>query len=242
MPRPWIDRAPEALRGPSGLALLAIAAVWLVAVAAAPLDASQGSIQKILYVHAPLAYAAFLGFAMTALCGALYLHNGEEGWDRAAHSAAEVGVLFCTLVLITGPIWGKGTWGRWWTWDLRLSLTLVMWFIYLAYLLLRNLVDGNERAARYAAVYGIVGTLLIPLNYFAIDLAGSRTLHPENLRSGSLGPGLGWPFLLGSIAIVAAFVHLLLRRIEVQQLRDALARHMAAVPSDIAGHEVEGGG
>jgi heme exporter protein C len=218
-----IDRAAAALRAPSGWLLALLFAVWLASVARAPIDSMQGVIQKILYVHPPLAFAAYLGFALTALGGAVFLLRGEESWDRLARSAAEVGVLFCTLVVLTGPIWGKGTWGRWWSWDLRLTITLLLWFVYLAYLLLRSFTEGSERAARFAAVYGIAGLLVIPLNYFAIQLGGNRSIHPENLQRGSLGEGMGLPFALGTVVCLVAFLHLLARRVEVEALRSTLA-------------------
>lgn len=219
-----IHRFSGRARGPSGLALAALAAFWLAIVARAPLDQTQGVIQKILYLHVPIVFAAYLGFLLTALGGAVYLWRNDEQYDRLARSAAEVGVLFCTLVLVTGPIWAKGTWGRWWSWDLRLTVTLLLWFIYLAYLLLRGFTEGSHRAARFAAVYGIVGVLVIPLNYYAIDLAGGRSIHPENLQRGSLGAGMGWPFVLGVATALVAFLHLLVRRIEVEGLRAELAQ------------------
>ena len=218
----FVERLAARARGPTGVALGAVAAVWLAAVARAPLDSVQGVLQKIVYVHPPLAFGAYLGFALTAFGGALYLWRGEEGFDRLARSSAEVGVLFCTLVVVTGPIWGRGAWGRWWSWDPRLTVTLLLWFVYLAYLLLRAFTEGSERSARFAAVYGIAGLAVIPLNYFAIDIAGGRSMHPQNLQSGSLGAGMGWPFLLGVVAILVAFAHLLARRLEIETLRARL--------------------
>lgn len=229
-PASGVDRLWAALRGPSGWLLALLAAVWLVSVARAPIDSVQGVIQKILYVHPPLAFAAYLGFALTALGGAAFLWRGEEAWDRLARSSAEVGVLFCTLVVVTGPIWAKGTWGRWWSWDLRLIVTLLLWFVYLAYLMLRSFTEGSERAARFAAVYGMAGLLVIPLNYFAIELAGNRSIHPENLERGSLGEGMGLPFALGAAVCLVAFVHLLARRAEVERLRGLLAERLALAP------------
>jgi len=223
-----VDRIAARLRAPTGWLLAALALAWAAAVVRAPEDAMQGVIQKILYVHPPLAFAAYLGFALTAIGGALFLWRGDEAWDRLARSAAEVGVLFCTLMIVTGPIWARGTWGRWWSWDLRLTITLLLWFLYLAYLLLRGFTEGSERAARFAAVYGIAGLAVIPLNYFAIQLAGGRAMHPENLGGGSLGAGMGLPFLLGVLATLAAFLHLLARRVEVEGLRARLAAREAA--------------
>jgi len=211
----------------SAVALAVSAALWAFFVWRAPIDAMQGPIQKILYVHVPVVLGAYLGFFLTALGGGLYLWRREERWDRLAAAAAEVGVLFCTLVLVTGPIWAKGTWGRWWTWDLRLTLTLLLYLVYVSYLLLRSFTEGSERAARFAAVYAIAGLAVIPLNYFAIDLAGGRTVHPENLGRGSLGAGMRAPFALGMLTAVAAFAHLLVRRLEVGALRSERDRREA---------------
>jgi heme exporter protein C len=212
----------------SGAVLAVIAALWALAVAGAPADAMQGAIQKILYVHVPAAAGAYLGFLTTALCGALYLRSGAERWDRLAISAAEVGVVFCTLNIATGPIWARGTWGHWWAWDPRLTMTLLLWFIYLAYLLLRSFTEGSERTARFAAAYGLLGALAIPLNYFAIQLFGGAAMHPDNLQRGSLGPGMGWPFALGLLAAVAAFAHLLALRFDLETRRVDRARALAA--------------
>jgi len=235
MPRAALDRLAARLRTPTLALALALAAAWLYAVASAPNDAVQGPIQKILYVHVPVAFAAYLGFLVTAIGGALYLWRGDEQYDRLGISAAEVGVLFCTLVIVTGPIWARGTWGKWWSWDPRLTVTLLLWFIYLAYLLIRSFTEGSERGARFAAVYGIAGLAAIPLNYFAIDLFGSRAIHPENLQRGSLGEGMGLPFGLGVIAAIAAFFHLLARRLEVEALRQADAAFAAGAAPIRAG-------
>jgi heme exporter protein C len=202
----------------------ACALLWAWLVWQAPIDSMQGPIQKILYVHVPCVLGAYLGFALTAAAGGLYLWRREERFDRLAAASAEIGVLFCTLVLVTGPIWAKGTWGRWWTWDLRLTLTLLLYLVYVSYLLLRSFTEGSERAARFGAVYAIAGLAVIPLNYFAIDLAGGRTVHPENLGRGSLGAGMGAPFALGMLTAVAAFAYLLVRRLEVATLRAELDR------------------
>ena len=200
-----------------GLALMTVVYAW--AVIQAPVDASQGIIQKILYVHPPLAYGSYLGFVITAIGGFLYLWRGREDCDRLAVSGAEVGVLFCTLMLITGPIWARGTWGRWWSWDPRLTVTLLLWFVYLAYLLLRSFAGPGPRTARFAAVYSMVGLVLIPLNYYVIEIFDSRSMHPENLEKGSLGDGMGWPFLMGNLALGFAFIYLLLLRWDVEARR-----------------------
>ncbi|MAI78942.1 MAG: hypothetical protein CL917_08380 [Deltaproteobacteria bacterium] len=206
-------------RQPFGWLLVVITLVYAWAVFQAPLDHTQGVIQKILYVHPPLAYGAYLGFVITAIGGLLYLWRGREDCDRLAISGAEVGVLFCTLMLVTGPIWARGTWGRWWSWDPRLTVTLLLWFVYLAYLLLRSFSGPGPRTARFAAIYGVIGLVLIPLNYYVIEIFDNRSMHPDNLERGSLGDGMGWPFLLGNLCLGFAFIYLVLLRWEVEARR-----------------------
>jgi heme exporter protein C len=217
----------------SGLLLLGLLAAAGYLVLAAPVDATQGVIQKILYVHVPCAFSAYLGFLVTGVGGALYLWKNDERFDRVALAGAEVGVVFCTLTLASGPIWAKGTWGHWWAWDPRLSVTLLLWFIYLAYLLLRSFTEGSERTARFAAVYGLVGVLAIPLNYYAIDLFGGAAMHPENLRGGSLGSGMRLPFALSALTAVAAFFHLLLLRLDLENRTARAARTEARLAADL---------
>ena len=232
-----------ALGNTAGWLLAALVLVYAVSVWNAPIDSRQGVIQKILYVHPPLAFGAYLGFILTGLAGGLYLWTHRPVFDRLALSAAEVGVVFCTLMMITGPIWAKGTWGKWWSWDPRLTVTLLLWFVYLAYLLLRSFSEGGERGARFAAVYGLFGVLLIPLNYYVIEIFEGRSMHPENLESGSLGEGMGLPFLMGVVTNLMAFLFLLARRWEVEHLRANVAavasREMVSGP--ISNPEPQGG-
>lgn len=197
------------------LAVLTAACAWLIA--SAPNDATQGVIANILYVHVPCAFSAYAGFFTTAICGALYLATRDERYDRVAIAGAEVGVLFCTLNILSGPIWAKGTWGQWWVWDPRLTVTLLLWFVYLSYLLLRSFTEGSERTARFAAVYGLLGVLVIPLNYFAIELFGGAAMHPENLESDSLGEGIDRAFIASVVTGLVALWHLVLVRADVER-------------------------
>ena len=203
----------------SGVVLAGLLVAYAIVVIGAPVDSTQGVIYKILFVHVPCAFSAYLGFGLTGVAGALYLWKNDERYDRLAISGAEVGVLFCTLNIATGPIWAKGTWGQWWAWDPRLTVTLMLWFIYLAYLLLRSFTEGSARTARFASVYGIVGLFAIPLNYFAIELFGGAAMHPDNLESDSLGSGMGMPFAVAVITGISAFVHLVLLRVDLETRR-----------------------
>jgi heme exporter protein C len=148
-----------------------IRAIWYT-----PPEAVQGPAQKIFYVHAPAAWVAFLAFGIVAITSILYLWLKDPKLDLVAESSAEVGVVFTTMVLISGPLWGKPIWGTWWTWDARLTLTLFLWFIYVGYLILRGAVEDKAMRARYSAVLGILGALLIPFIHLSVYLF--RTLHP----------------------------------------------------------------
>ena len=215
------DRLAVALRL-LGWCVALLLPVYAWTVIQAPLDSVQGVMQKILYVHPPLAYGAYLGFVATAIASGLFLWRGREVHDQLSIAGAEVGTLFCTLMLITGPIWARGAWGpgNWWVWDARLTLTLLLWFVYVAYLLLRSFTEGDERAARFASIYGILGVVLIPLNYWIIDLVGGA-MHPDNLanESSGLGEGMGLPFLVGNLTLFFVFVFLLVLRWRIGVLR-----------------------
>jgi heme exporter protein C len=159
------------------LTVLAVVGVFIRAIFFTPREINQGAAQKILYVHAPAAWVAFLAFFLVAIAGGVYLALKDERLDRFAASSAEVGLLFTTVVLITGPIWARPVWNTWWTWDARLTSTLFLWFIYLGYLVLRGAIDDRAMRARYAAIVGMLGSLLIPFIHLTVYLY--RTLHPK---------------------------------------------------------------
>ena len=135
----------------------------------APTEATLGHVQRIFYVHVPMAWVAFLAFLVVFIGSILYLWKRESKWDMLASSAAEIGVVFTSLVIITGPIWAKPVWGIWWTWDARLTTTLVLWLIYVAYLMLRSYSANRSQGAVYSAVLGVVGFVDVPIIYFAVD-------------------------------------------------------------------------
>ncbi len=142
-----------------------------------PLEAKQGAAQKIYYIHVPAAWVAFLAFGLVAIASGVYLWIRDPQLDRFAESSAEVGVVFTTVVLITGPLWAKPIWGTYWAWwDVRLVSTLFLWFIYVSYIVLRGAVESPELRARYSAVLGILGALLIPFIHLSVYLFA--TMHP----------------------------------------------------------------
>src|SRR3989441_2361461 len=155
--------------------LAALTIVFLVV----PTEADMGIVQRIFYFHVASAWVAFLGFFLVAGASAVYLWNGAPTADRLAHAGAEVGVLFCTLVLVTGPIWARPIWGVWWTWDPRLTMTVVLWAIYSSYLMLRAFGGGDAAIARYAAVLGILALPAIPLIVVSVRML--RGIDPAAL-------------------------------------------------------------
>ena len=191
---------------PTPLSLAAVAAVLVTFVRAiffTPLEATQGPAQKILYVHAPAAWVAFMAFGLVGLTSVLYLWLKEDRLDRVAESSAEVGVVFTTVVLITGPLWGKPIWGAYWTWDARLTLTLFLWFVYVAYIVLRGAIDDRAMRARYSAVLGILGSLLIPFIHLSVYLF--RTLHPQPILMKPSAPSLPGEMLTTLLLAFASF-------------------------------------
>lgn len=197
--------------------LLSIAMMFFYA----PVEQTMGLPQKIFYFHVPLAWNAFLGFAIVFWCSFRYLATRDPKWDARAVAAAEVGVLFTTLVLITGPIWAKPAWGIWWTWDARLTLTFVLWLIYLGYLMLRRYIDSPERRSTLAAIVGIVGFIDVPLVYFAIRWW--RTQHPSPVLMGGedsgLDPRMATTLWVSTAAYLLLFAVLYRRQLAVEYMR-----------------------
>lgn len=160
-----------------GLTLLSSALGVGMVIFYAPADRIQGIVQKIFYLHLPLAWVAYLAFLVVLVASVLYLWKRDLRWDALARSSVEIGVLFTTVVIVTGSLWAKPVWNTWWTWDARLTSTLVLWFIYISYLMLRAYTPDQERAARFGAILGIVGFIDVPIIHFSVQWW--RTLHPE---------------------------------------------------------------
>lgn len=190
----------------------------------APTDRIQGHAQRIFYFHVPLAWVGFGAFGIVAIAGVIYLVRRSEVADRWARSAAEIGVLFTTLVLVTGSIWGRAVWGTWWTWDARLTTTLILWTIYMAYLLVRAYAGDRVRAARYGAVIGIVGFLNVPIVYLSV--VWWRTLHPGPTVVTSEGVGMPmsmlWTLLVNLLAFTLLFIVLLAQKLRIEAVRDRI--------------------
>jgi heme exporter protein C len=212
------------LRFEKGLALASAAALvagMYGAFLGAPTERTMGDIQRIFYIHVPSAWTAFAAFAVVFVASVAFLLTKDLRWDRIALACAEIGTIFCTAVLITGPIWAKPVWGLWWAWDARLTTTLLLWLIYLSYLLLRDFLEEPARQATLAAVFGIFGFVDVPIVYASIRLW--RTQHPQPVILGGeesgLDPAMLKVLLLCWAAFTMLFVLLAVLRVRLEKSR-----------------------
>jgi heme exporter protein C len=187
----------------------------------APRELTMGEVQRIFYIHVPSAWTAFLAYFLVFLGSVGYLWKRSLFADDLANASAEIGFVFCTGVLVTGPLWAKPVWGIWWTWDARLTLTFVLWLLFVAYLMLRSYVTNPGRAAVLAAVSGIMGFVDVPIDYMAIRWW--RTQHPQPVIAGGENSGLDprmWLTLLVSWgAFLCLFTYLLRQRLWLAEAR-----------------------
>ncbi len=199
------------------------AALFLVFVYV-PTEASMGIVQRIFYFHVPLAWVAFIAFGIVFIGSILYLRSSNRKWDRLAHSSAEIGMVFTSLVLITGPIWAKPVWGVWWTWDARLTTTLLLWFIYHGYLLVGSFASDESQGARYSAVVGIIGFVDVPIVALSIVLWGTQ--HPEPVMSepGGLTGAMLLTLMVSLAAFTLLFAYLLIHRVSLALAADEIKR------------------
>lgn len=194
--------------------LVLLAAVYVRALAFTPLEASQGAAQKIFYVHVPAAWSTMLAMGLVGIASILFLILKDERFDRFGEASAEVGTAFSCVMLTTGPIWAKPIWGTWWTWDARLTLTLFLFFLFLGYLLLRGAVTEPGLRARYSAVLGICGLVLLPFIHLSVYLF--RTLHPQPIvlkpSAPSLPPEMLWTLLFSFVTFTLLYVGFVMQR------------------------------
>lgn len=187
----------------AALGLLGLGYVYWLSFFWVSTEASQGIVQRIFYVHPPAAWTSFLAFGIAALTSAMYLWLRDERLDWAAQSAAEGGMVFGTIMLTTGPLWGKIAWGTYWTWEPRLTLTLLLWFIFLGYFMVRRSTENPDQGKRFSAVVAIVGSLLIP--FIHLSVVWFRSLHPEPVVITPEGPSLPGDMLTLLLTSVGVF-------------------------------------
>ena len=198
------------------LVVLYLIFIWV------PTERNLGVSQRIFYFHVPIAWVAFLAFFVVLVGSVGYLWKRTSKWDQLAYSAAEIGVLFTTLMLITGILWAKPVWGVWWTWDPRLTTSLILWLIYVAYLMLRAYSPRGDQGARYAAVLGIAGFIDVPIVYFSI--VWWRTVHPQALvgpaATGELDSSMRLLLMISTVMFTLLFAYLLTDRFSLRKSED----------------------
>lgn len=209
---------------PAATSAAMVAALYLVFVGA-PTDSFQGPVQRIFYVHMAMWLNTFTAFAIVGVASLLYLWKRDRRWDHVGRAAAELGLLFCTLGLATGSIWAKPIWGTWWTWDPRLTLTTVLWMIYAAYLLLRNLATEPEQGATLAAILGVSG--IVDLYLINRAVYWWRSIHPAVIVDRQGGTGLSDPLMrtalvVSMLAFFLLFLWLLRLRLHAARMQDTL--------------------
>jgi heme exporter protein C len=207
-------------------ALGMLVSIWAVfAYAPMATDLEGGIIQRIFYFHVPLAWDAFLAFFVVFVASVAYLWRRDERWDWLARAAAEIGAVFTALVLVTGSIWGKPFWGVWWIWDARLTTTLILWFIYVGYLMLRSYTGRSVTGARQAAVLGIVAFIVVPINYLSVSWWNSKHPPTTYVADSSHASGtLLTTFMLTLVTFTLFFALLLVLVYHTERVQSGLAR------------------
>lgn len=211
-------------------ALLMVTALYMVFIYV-PTEATMGIVQRIFYLMVPLGWLALLSFLVVFIGSILYLVKRDIKWDTIAYCSAEVGLVFTTLALIVGSLWARPVWGVWWTWEPRLTATLVLWLIYLAYLIIRSYVAEEGRRARFAAVIGIIGFIDIPIVVLSTSLW--RGIHPGPvIFEGGLEPAMLQTLLVSITAFTVLFFYLLRERVSIKIVEAELMKLKARREGD----------
>jgi heme exporter protein C len=200
------------------LTVLAVVAALYMAFIYAPREQEMGEVQRIFYFHVASAWLGMLAFLVVFIFSILYLWKGRQIHDRIAACSGEIGVVFTTIVLTTGPIWGKSAWGVWWTWDPRLTSALVMWIMYVAYLVLRASLPESRKKLQFSAVYAIVAFLDVPIVFFSIRW-WRRGMHPPAIE---MAPQMIHALIVACVAFTLLYFLLMRIRLNVQHLQDRL--------------------
>ena len=191
----------------------------------APTDSVLGHVQRVFYFHVPIAIMSFLAFFVVFIASLGYLIKRTPKWDAVAHASAEVGVVFVTLALLTGIIWARPIWNTWWTWEPRLTTTMILWLIYVAYLMVRSYAPSQSKGAIYGAVVGIVGFVDVPIVYYSV--VWWRSIHPSPVvgpfaQANALDGTMALILLYSFITFVFFFAYMVMERMELRKTEEAL--------------------
>ena len=232
--------APDRTRVWPWIVMAIAALVTFAAGMIVPQDAVQGQLSRILYIHVPGAWLAYLAFGITMAASAMYLWRSTLIWDRLAASSAEIGVYFTGLTLVLGMIWGKPTWGVWWTWDARLTLTAIMFFVYLGYLALRRTTDDIDARAKRSAILGVLAVVQVPLVHFSV--VWWRSLHQAPTLLKPESPDMDGEMVIALLVSLAMFtvmyVAMMVKRMELARLEEQVLRAEQSDAGPVAGEAV----
>ena len=206
------------------IAFIAVISAEVFSILTSPADRDMGHLQKIMYVHVPAAWMAFLAFFVVFVYSVLYMWKQNENHDLLAASAAEVGAVYTGLTLMLGMIWGRPAWGVWWVWDARLTSTLVLFLIFVGYLALRSFVDDAVQRAKWSAAVGAIGAINVPIVYMSVKWW--RTLHQPQSSPGTLDPAFTLGLRLNAIAMLLVLIYFIRRRYEIARTERAV-EHLA---------------
>jgi len=215
------DRFLFILIGVTAVAM--VASLYLVFVYA-PTERTMGIVQRIFYFHVPSAWVGFLAFLIAFIAGIAYLVRGNWRWDTIETASVEIGIAFSTIALVTGSLWARPTWNTWWTWDPRLTTTLILWIYYVSVLLLRRMVENKERQARFSAVLSIIGFVNVPIVFMTIRLW--RTIHPVLFTSEgfAMESNMLVALLVSLLTFTLLYVCLLWLRVRQEHLHAEISR------------------
>ena len=207
-------------------AAMMVADLYLIFMVA-PTDSVLGHVQRVFYFHVPIAIMSFVAFLVVFLGSLGYLVRRTPKWDAVAHASAEVGVVFVTLALLTGIIWARPVWNTWWTWEPRLTTTLILWLIYVAYLMVRSYAPTQSKGAVYAAAVGIIGFIDVPIVYYSV--VWWRSIHPSPVvgpfaQSDALETSMSLILLFSLITFLFFFAYMVVERIELHRAEEALGK------------------
>ena len=207
-------------------AAMMVADLYLIFMVA-PTDSVLGHVQRVFYFHVPIAIMSFVAFLVVFLGSLGYLVRRTPKWDAVAHASAEVGVVFVTLALLTGIIWARPVWNTWWTWEPRLTTTLILWLIYVAYLMVRSYAPPQSKGAVYAAAVGIIGFIDVPIVYYSV--VWWRSIHPSPVvgpfaQSDALETSMSLILLFSLITFLFFFAYMVVERIELHRTEEALGK------------------
>ena len=204
-------------------AILMLSTIYMIFIWV-PTEQNLGVSQRIFYFHVPLAWIGMVSIIVVGVASVAHLVSGNNKWDALAYSSAELGVIFATLILVTGAIWAKPVWGVWWSWDPKLTTTLILWFIYIGYLMVRAYSPSGSQGRRYASVVALLGAIDAPLIYLAS--IWWRTAHPDlnigPFAESSLDSNMLLTFVVALLAFTSFYIYLLWERVRIRRVEDTL--------------------